>query len=314
MTDAPANDDGDIERARTALRQILLTRDAADTASITRLGGLTNLVFAASTDAGDFCLRLPGAGTEAYIDRGAEAANARAAALSGVSPEVVHFGADGIMLTRLIVGVVTMSPAAFRERPGSVERAARAFRQLHDEAPAFASRFDLFRKIDEYRVLLRTLGTSLPEGYDDLVVAADEVREALDARPAVLRPCHCDPLCENFLDAAGRMWIVDWEYSGQNDPMWDLGDLSVEAGFDAEMERRMMEAYFDRPATPAEFGRMAIYKAMCDLLWTLWGLIQHGNDNPADDFWAYAVNRFERCKRLMGSPAFAQYLDDVRRA
>lgn len=314
MTDAPANDNGEIERARAALRRIPLTRDAADAASITRLGGLTNLVFAASTDAGDFCLRLPGAGTEAYIDRAAEAANARAAALSGVSPEVVHFGADGIMLTRLVAGVVTMSPAAFRERPGAVDRAARAFRQLHDAAPPFASRFDLFDKIDEYKALLRTLGTSLPEGYDELVVAADEVRLALDAHPAALKSCHCDPLCENFLDADGRMWIVDWEYSGQNDPMWDLGDLSVEAGFDADMERRMMETYFGRPATAAEFARMVIYKAMCDLLWTLWGLIQHGNGNPADDFWAYAINRFERCKRLMGNPLFKGHLDELRRA
>ena len=57
------------------------------------------------------------------------------------------------------------------------------------------------------------------------------MREALDAHPAALAPCHCDPLCENFLDAGERMWIVDWEYSGMNDPLWDLGDLSVEAGF-----------------------------------------------------------------------------------
>jgi len=53
---------------------------------------------------------------------------------------------------------------------------------------------------------------------------------------------------------------------------------------------------------------------MCDLLWTLWGLIQHGNGNPADDFWAYAVNRFERCKLLMGDPVFGKYLDDIRGA
>ncbi len=313
MTDDPAND-RDVERARAALRQIPLTSDAADAALITRLGGLTNRVFAASTDAGSFCLRLPGPGTEAYIDRAAEAVNARAAALSGVSPEVVHFGEDGIMLTRLIGGAATMSPAAFRERDGAVERAARALRQLHDQAPPLASRFDLFSKIDEYRALLRTLGTSLPEGYDDLVVAADRVRGALDAHPAALKPCHCDPLCENFLDVGGRMWIVDWEYSGQNDPMWDLGDLSVEAGFDGEMERRMLEAYFGRPATPAEAGRMAIYKAMCDLLWTLWGLIQHGNKNPAEDFWAYSINRFDRCKRLMDDPVFGLYLDDLRPA
>ena len=56
---------------------------------------------------------------------------------------------------------------------------------------------------------------------------------------------------------------------------------------------------------------MVIYKAMCDLLWTLWGLIQHANKNPADDFWAYAVNRFERCKRLMRSPEFPGHLAAV---
>jgi thiamine kinase-like enzyme len=58
---------------------------------------------------------------------------------------------------------------------------------------------------------------------------------------------------------------------------------------------------------------MIIYKAMCDLLWTLWGLIQHANNNPAEDFWAYSVNRFERCKALMRSPGFPAHLDAVRR-
>ena len=57
---------------------------------------------------------------------------------------------------------------------------------------------------------------------------------------------------------------------------------------------------------------MVAYKAMCDLLWTLWGLIQHANGNPADDFWAYATNRFARCRRLMASAEFAGHLAAVR--
>jgi thiamine kinase-like enzyme len=109
------------------------------------------------------------------------------------------------------------------------------------------------------------------------------------------------------------MWVVDWEYSGMNDPLWDLGDLAVEAGFGPEEEREMLEAYFDGPPSPAELGRVVIHKAMCDLLWTLWGLIQHANKNPADDFWAYATGRFERCKALMAEPAFAAHLEAVRR-
>ena len=303
----------EIQRAREALAAIAAFADSADTAAITRLGGLTNLVFKVETGNQSICLRLPGKGTEAYIDRTVEATNARAAAEACVSPEVLHFGEDGVMLTRFVDGALTMSPALFREREGSVERAARAFRELHDKAPDFAFRFELFTMIDDYLAVLDKLGADLPEGYHDVVAEAGAVRDALMAHPLPLRPCHCDPLCENFLDAGARMWIVDWEYSGMNDPMWDLGDLSVEGSFDEAMDRRLISAYFGAPAGAADHGRMVIYKALCDLLWTLWGLIQHANKNPAEDFWAYALNRFERCKRLMRSADFAAHLQAVRR-
>jgi thiamine kinase-like enzyme len=61
-----------------------------------------------------------------------------------------------------------------------------------------------------------------------------------------------------------------------------------------------------------EMGRMVIYKAMCDLLWTLWGLIQHSNGNPAEDFWDYSIARFERCKALMVDSAFEQHVQAIR--
>jgi thiamine kinase-like enzyme len=146
-----------------------------------------------------------------------------------------------------------------------------------------------------------------------VVKEAQDIRKVLAKKPAPLAPCHCDPLCENFLDDGTRMWIVDWEYSGMNDPMWDLGDLSVEGEFDERQEEEMIAAYFGGEPTPGERGRIVLYKAMCDLLWTLWGLIQFANANPADDFWAYSVNRFERCKRLLATPDFARHVESVRR-
>ena len=75
----------------------------------------------------------------------------------------------------------------------------------------------------------------------------------------------------------------------------------------------MIRAYFDGEPKAAERGRIVIYKAMCDLLWTLWGLIQHANHNPVDDFWAYSLARFERCKALMATPEFDRHLENVRR-
>jgi thiamine kinase-like enzyme len=137
------------------------------------------------------------------------------------------------------------------------------------------------------------------------------VRAALAARPLPVVACHCDPLCENFLDTGKRMWIVDWEYSGMNDPMWDLGDLAVEGRFGIDQEEEMIRAYFGGQPGPGERGRIVIYKAMCDLLWTLWGLIQHANRNPADDFWAYSVNRFARCKTLMATAEFPRHVAAV---
>ena len=144
-----------------------------------------------------------------------------------------------------------------------------------------------------------------------MVREAETIREVLSKNPAPLVPCHCDPLCENFLDDGTRMWIVDWEYSGMNDPMWDLGDLSVEGDFSDEQDIELLSAYFGGEPVASDYARMVIYKAMCDLLWTLWGLIQHANKNPADDFEVYAMKRFDRCKRLMRTKEFAGHVKNI---
>jgi thiamine kinase-like enzyme len=275
---------------------------------ITRLGGLTNRVYRA----GDLCIRLPGAGTEEYIDRRNEAVAAREAARAGVSPEVLYADpATGIMVTRFIEGAATMSPDGFRSRAGSPARAGEVLAKLHRSGAVFPFRFELFAMIEDYLRILSTKDVALPDGYHAVVKEAESIKQVLAKHPAPLAPCHCDPLCENFLDTGERMWIVDWEYSGMNDPMWDLGDLSVEGGFSQDQDEAMLAAYFGGGTRAADRGRMVIYKAMCDLLWTLWGLIQLANGNPADDFRAYADNRFARCRALMATPEFARHVKAV---
>jgi len=270
-----------------------------------RLGGLTNRVWRL----GDAILRIPGEGTAEYINRAHESAAAGAAAAAGVAPAVLHADAGtGLMVTRFIANVVTMTPAGFAARPGSPARAGQALRRLHGSGATFPFRFELFAMIDDYLRILSNKDVTLPDGYHATVAQAGAVRVALAARPLPLAPCHCDPLCENFLDTGARMWIVDWEYAGMNDPMWDLGDLSVEGQFTPDQDAALLAAYFGGPASPGDHGRMVIYKAMCDLLWTLWGLIQLASANPADDFRAYADGRFARCRALMASPDFARHL------
>jgi len=290
-----------------ALARIPLLADA-DSATATRLAGLTNINYLVERADERFVVRLPGAGTSEYIDRTAEEVAARSAAAAGVNAEVVFFdAADGLMVTRFVDGAVTMNAERFRDL-SAVARAGKAFRKLHTTATPFAVDFKLFSMIDEFKSLLAEKGATLPDGYTAAEAQADATRRALEATARPLVPSHCDPLCENFLDTGDRMIVIDYEYSGNNDPMWDLGDLSVEGQFGPEQDAALLRAYFGDEPPAHEVGRMVAYKAMCDLLWTLWGVIQHANGNPADDFWAYAVGRFQRCQTLMASPAYADHL------
>jgi thiamine kinase-like enzyme len=125
-------------------------------------------------------------------------------------------------------------------------------------------------------------------------------------------PCHNDPWPGNLLDAEGRVYLIDWEYSGMNDPVWDLADLSVEAAFDAEQDRAMMEAYYGARPSPALYSRLEIYKAMSDLHWSVWGFVQHAKGNPAEDFWSYGLERLGRSKARMGGADFGWHLSLVR--
>lgn len=285
----------------------------ADTATIQRLGGLTNLVYRVDTGGHSVIVRIPGDGTEEYIDRAVEIHNTRIAADVDVSAKVLWADSKtGVLICDYIDNSVTMTPDLFHSRAGSPARAGTALRQLHDAPTPFQFRFELFAMIDDYLKVLSTKDITLPEGYADVVNEAAPIKQLIDDHPIALVPSHCDPLCENFLDNGTRMWIVDYEYSGMNDPFWDLGDLSVEAGLTDAQDIEMLTAYLGAHPTEAQLGRTVIYKAMCDLLWTLWGLIQHADDNPAEDFWAYSINRFERCKALMTDPSFAGHLAAVR--
>ena len=306
-----------IKKARNVIKSIpIFSSLDSQSVVIERLGGLTNLVFRVSdgrvsNKSQAFCLRLPGDGTQEYINRINEAQAAREAARAGVSPEVLYTDESGVMVTRYIENTQTMTPQLFKSRSGSPRRAGQAFARLHQAKLKFDFRFDLFDMIDDYLRILSDKTVDFPKGYHDVLKDAETVRQALNAHQLPLTACHCDPLCENFLDTGQRMWIVDWEYSGMNDPLWDLGDLSVEAGFDQSQDEEMIQAYFDGEPRPDQHGRIVIYKAMCDLLWTLWGLIQHANDNPAEDFWVYSTTRFSRCKTLMQTREFKRHIKAV---
>lgn len=285
----------------------------SETLVIERLGGLTNRNYKINCQHGVYVLRLAGEGTSDYIDREVEFKNASIASAAGVNAEITHFDVNtGTMMCRYIKNAVTMDIEGFRNNT-ALRKAGQAFRQLHDCGQEFVGQFDLFEQVDQYLAVLRELGASLPDGYAEVQKDAEAVRVALSAHELPNKPSHCDPMVENCIYDGKKMFIIDFEYAGNNDPMWDLGDLSVEGDFSDEQDLELMTAYFGQAPNAFDVGRMVMYKAMCDLLWTLWGVVQHANKNPAEDFWAYAVARLERCRKLMVNDKFPQHLEAVRR-
>lgn len=297
----------DIALARAAIARLgFFCSERPGETSIARLGGLTNAVFKIGCNGDNYVLRVPGEGTEDYIDRGFEAVAAREAARVGVAPEVIVAEPETGLMVSVYRKAVTMTPQRFKTVPGAPSRAAAVLRRLHTSDAKFQFQFDLSSMIEENLRQLRSFRQArVPEGFQRVLRDAESLQRLLAGRPVPKVACQCDPLPDNFLDTGRRMWLVDWEFSGMNDPLWDLADLSVEAGFDARQDDELIAAYFGGEPTPFERGRIAAYKALSDLLWTVWGLVQLANANPADDFWQYANRRFDRCKRLMGSAGFA---------
>lgn len=284
----------------------------SETLVIRRLGGSTNRNYRIDCQLGSYVLRLAGEGTGEYIDREVEFYNASIASEAGVNAEIVHFDvASGTMICRYISRAVTMDIEKFRDI-NALRRAGLAFRKLHDCGSDFKGNFDLFEQIGQYLAVLKDLDAELPAGYAEVQKDAEQLREALSMHPLPSKPCHCDPMVENCIDDGSKMHIIDFEYAGNNDPMWDLGVLSVEGDFNESQDKEFMTAYFGHAPDAFDVGRMVMYKAMCDLLWSLWGMVQYAKQNPAQDFWTYAVGRLDRCRKLMASESFPIHLQAVR--
>jgi thiamine kinase-like enzyme len=307
-----------LERLFAALERVPLFRNVRqEDIKLELLGGaLTNVCYKVTTGGAAYVLRLAGEGTSDYIDRAAEKHNARVAAEAGVNADVVYFDArDGTMVTRFVEGLCMNAGEGFGRDSGAPVRAARALKRVHSLGRLFRSRFDVFAAIDGYLDLLRGWRTPVPEDYYEVERRARGMRMALEASPAALVPCHNDPWPGNLLDADGpdgRIYLIDWEYSGMNDPLWDLADLSVEARFGPEQDRTMMEVYYGARLSPVLYSRLEVYKAMSDLHWSVWGFVQHAKGNPAEDFRSYGLERLGRSKARMSSADFGRHLSVVR--
>lgn len=277
-------------------------------------GGLTNVnVRVRSTDDLDPPLDLVVRCSESDpglldIDRDAEHQNTRAAAAAGVGARVVEFRPDLRMLVITFLPGRALTDPDFTD-PGVLTRAARAVRTLH-AGPRFVNDFDMFTRQAGYLATIKDRGYRLPDRYDDFADAWGDVRRALAAAPRPTVPCNNDLLAANFIDDGERVWLIDYEYSGNNDACFELGNTSTECGFTDEMTEAWVEAYFGDP-TPADLARVRL-QALCSAYgWSLWGFIQAATSPLDFDFWSWGLERFEKAAHRFAAPDFPRLLEEV---
>ncbi len=272
-------------------------------------GGLTNTNYKVEVDGTAYVVRIPGASTELLaVDRANEYHNTKAAAEAGVGAQVVHYLPEfNVMVLEFIHGE-TMSIAKLKE-PRMPTRMAQSIKRLH-AGPRFLHDFDMFRLTEFYLKICDEHRVKIPDGYLSYMPQVARIEAAMARNPLPTVPCNNDLLAENYIDDGQQLRLIDFEYSGNNDPTFELGNTCQEQQFDEAGLVEMCAAYFGAPY-PDKLARMKLNMIMSDVGWTLWAAIQAKISSIDFDFWGWAVERWGRATAKMDGKEFEGWLGTV---
>lgn len=273
--------------------------------------GLTNFNFRVTINGEEYALRLAAPGSWEYIDRVAEKHTASLMADIGVSPKVFYYDdKTGNQVCEYIDGKTLHIPD-FQDLE-IVKMAARLFRKYHTCGKELIAEFNPFKVKKEYLEIIEAKNVPIYEEHDRIWNKVDEIEEIFKINPPKCTPCHNDPLAENWMLDERGLWLIDWEYAGMNDPMFDLGDFISEVELTPEAEKAFLEEYFEGNLTWEDYGRVVIEKLMCNAVWELWSLVQIANDKPFDEYWEFGLSKVKKAIKLIEAPNFEKCLQAVR--
>ncbi|MDQ1670361.1 MAG: hypothetical protein QOE40_2422 [Actinomycetota bacterium] len=275
-------------------------------------GGLTNFNFKVTTPVRTAVVRVSSTdGDLLSIDRDAEHTNSHRAAASGAAPAVLGYLPDRHVLVVDWVEGRTLVPADLRDERHLV-RAAEVCRTLH-HGPRFVGDFDMFGVQRDYLTIVQDRGFRLPAGYLELMPQAARIAAALAVPRQQTVPCNNDLLAANFIDDGDRLWVIDWEYAGNNDACFELGNIWSESNLSLDHLELLVDSYYgihlrNKVARARLLGLMSKYG------WTLWASIQDGVSPLDFDFWSWGMEKYERAVEEFDGPEFPRLLDDACRS
>jgi thiamine kinase-like enzyme len=273
-------------------------------------GGLTNRNLKVTTDDGVFVARLSSPDTALLsIDRDVEHANSVVAARSGAGPEVIAYVPEANVLVVRFIDGRTWGDADVLQA-SNASRLAQVCRLLHAGEP-FKNEFNMLHLQQQYLHIVLERGFRLPDRYRDFAEAVTAIAAAFEVSPVGLVPCNNDLLAANFIDSGDRVWLIDYEYSGNNDPFFEIGNIWSEARGTPDDLERLVSAYVGYPSK-ALTARARLWGLMSKYGWTLWASIQDATSEIDFDFWAWGREKYERAVAEFESPGFGRLLAQVR--
>ena len=240
----------------------------------------------------EYVLRVPGNGSEGMVERSNEEQNSMLACRMGINPPVRYFNINtGIKLADFVENAETLNRATI-QRTSNMRQIADIFKKLHYSNIRFGNEFNVFREICSYENLLQKAGGKMYDGYELVREKVLKLEDYLNQLGVSVKPCHNDLVAENFLKAKnGIIYLIDWEYSGMNDPMWDIAALFLENDFSEENKDYFLNYYFEGGEPLNARKKIFVYEILMDYLWTIWTCIK---ETQGDDFGTYGIDRYTR--------------------
>lgn len=255
--------------------------------SVEQLGGMTNQNYLVKTTNKQYIVKFFGKGTEKLINRQDEKYNLEL--LKDLDLDVKNYLFDieaGIKVNEYIESAITLDSTSIKTK---FDKIAPILQTIHASGKELRGEFAPFEEIKKYESLIEE---KIP--YANYEAVREEVF-ALEKRLADLgvdrKSCHIDLVPENFIESPqGRLYLIDWEYSSMNDPMWDLAALFLESEFTRQEEEDFL-SHYESDQTPVSHEKIAIYKILQDTIWSLWTVYK---EEQGADFGDYGVSRYQR--------------------
>lgn len=276
----------------------VLNIDTVQIDKIEKIGGLTNKNYRVRIKGEDFVARIPGNGTGQFIDRINEKHNSTIAYKIGLDSEAIYFDENtGLKISKYIENAETLNSATGK-REHNMELIAETLIKLHSCRDMFTNNFDPFDDTEFYENAVVNANGKLFDDYYEVKEKFMSLKGELVKLGIDYAPCHLDALPENFIKSGeDKIYLIDWEYSGNYDKLWDVATISVECEFSQDEEELFFKKYFGKESTTVERKKIKIHKIMQDMCWSMWSAAKVAKgDYYLED---YSADRYNRGKSNM---------------